>query len=263
MNLRALLISSLGIIITLFLLSTKLNIETPPGTVEVALNLYFDKTEVTNMNWMEYVYWNKDKYGKDSKEYQSVLPDTTVWIEKAKYGEPYVVHYFQHPAYRDFPVVGISHAQAVAFCEWRSDRVNEAIFLKNKSKNKSKKNTEEVLGNIPVVYNYRLPTKSEWEDVASVKCQDKVLRKIKRKNLRNNNFHREYQEGISGVFTYYPNKYGIYNLLGNVAEMIQEKGVAKGGSYRDKEKDVSILKNFNYRTPTNWIGFRCVCERVD
>ena len=32
--------------------------------------------------------------------------------------------YFSHPAYQDYPVVGISWNQAVAFCNWRTNFKN-------------------------------------------------------------------------------------------------------------------------------------------
>ena len=51
----------------------------PPGTKEVAMNLYCDETEVTNMFWLDYLHWIKLVYGDNSEEYKSAMPDTTVW----------------------------------------------------------------------------------------------------------------------------------------------------------------------------------------
>ena len=53
---------------------------TPPGTVKVTDKFYFDKTEVSNVNWREYENWNMRTYGKNSDEYINSLPDTTVWV---------------------------------------------------------------------------------------------------------------------------------------------------------------------------------------
>jgi hypothetical protein len=39
-------------------------------------------------------------------------------------------NYFRHPAYSDYPVVGVSWEQAEAYCAWRTDRVNEQILVK-------------------------------------------------------------------------------------------------------------------------------------
>ena len=106
------------------------NLPAPPGTIELSENQYFDKTEATNFHWLEYLYWTKRTYGRESKEYQQILPDTTVWIKlDGKYSQQQDF-YLRHPVYRDFPVVGISYRQAIDFCKWRSDRVMEYMLVK-------------------------------------------------------------------------------------------------------------------------------------
>lgn len=94
-------------------------------------SFYMDETEVTNIYWLEYLYWLKRVYGADYPEiYSKALPDTLVWRQKLSYNEPYVNYYLRHPAYNDYPVVGVSWLQANDFCAWRSDRVNEAILIR-------------------------------------------------------------------------------------------------------------------------------------
>ena len=63
-----------------------------------------------------------------------VYPDTTVWIKdfNYSYNEPMHNDYFSHPAYQDYPVVGISWKQAVAFCNWRTQYKN--IYQREKNK---------------------------------------------------------------------------------------------------------------------------------
>lgn len=61
------------------------------------------------------------------------------------------------------------------------------------------------------------------------------------------------------VNTYYPNKFKLLNLIGNVAEMTTEKGIAKGGSFKDNFDSFNIKTNFQYENSQNWLGFRCIC----
>ncbi|MCA1750826.1 MAG: SUMF1/EgtB/PvdO family nonheme iron enzyme [Cryomorphaceae bacterium] len=101
-----------------------------PRRVTVS-SFYMDETEVSNSYWLEYLYWLKRVYGEDYPEiYDKALPDTLVWRSKLAYNEPYVDYYLRHPAYSDYPVVGINWLQANDFCAWRSDRVNEAILIR-------------------------------------------------------------------------------------------------------------------------------------
>ncbi len=101
-----------------------------PRTVTVS-SFYIDETEVTNMHWCEYLYWLDRVYGADYPEiYKKALPDTLVWRSKLAFMEPKVEYYLRHPAYRDYPVVGINWLQANDYCAWRGDRVNEAILIR-------------------------------------------------------------------------------------------------------------------------------------
>ena len=65
------------------------------------------------------------------------------------------------------------------------------------------------------------------------------------------------------ILAYWPNKLGIYNLIGNVAEMTSIKGIAKGGSWKHTEDEISVDKDFEYTESTSWLGFRCVFEVKD
>lgn len=228
---------------------------TPPGTVQISTNLYFDETEITNFSWLEYITWMKKEHGKNSNEYKNSLPDSLVWRDVMHYNEPYVKYYFTHAAYRDYPVVGISYEQAVAYCKWRTDRVKQISGLVNAKDIK-----------------YRLPTKEEWEAVAKAGYSSIPTKST---NMHHFNLKRSKKEamGVAGklndnadvtapVQAYWPNNYGVYNIIGNVAEMVQEKGVAKGGSWRHTAEGSALTKDINYTKPTSWLGFRCVCEIV-
>lgn len=101
-----------------------------PRRVTVS-SFYMDETEVSNMSYLEYLWWTGRVFGPTFPDiYQKALPDTLVWREKLAYNEPYVEYYLRHPAFRDYPVVGINWLQANEFCAWRTDRVNEFILIR-------------------------------------------------------------------------------------------------------------------------------------
>jgi formylglycine-generating enzyme len=99
---------------------------------QVTVNsFYMDQTEVRNIDYLEYIHWLKKVYGKDYPGVvKKALPDTNVWRKKMAYNEPLVETYFRHPAYHNYPVVGVSWVQANAYASWRTDRVNELLLIK-------------------------------------------------------------------------------------------------------------------------------------
>ncbi|PLX17505.1 MAG: hypothetical protein C0599_13625 [Salinivirgaceae bacterium] len=245
----------------------------PPGTVTVDENFFIDAYEVSNLDWREYMFWTKRIYGRNSPEYKAVLPDTLVWRRPGAYNEPYVQYYHKHPAYFNYPVVGISYDQAVAYCKWRTDRVNEKIYIKE---NKIEPNDGQQFPEAPQVYKYRLPTKAEWERVAKIGYSERTKKKMNRKKNkgkeRHNLYGNETEEGLdkalnnkpditNQVDSYWPNAIGVYNIIGNVGEMVQGKFV-KGGGWRTKVEHAKVEIDFEYVNPKYWVGFRCVCEKV-
>jgi gliding motility-associated lipoprotein GldJ len=88
-----------------------------------------DETEVTNLMYLEYLDWIKRVYPPSDKKfkeiYASAVPDTLVWRNRLGNSEVYVENYLRHPAFMNYPVVGVSWIQAVQYAEWRSDRVAE------------------------------------------------------------------------------------------------------------------------------------------
>ena len=99
-----------------------------PRRVTVA-SFYMDETEVRNLDYLEYLYWLSRVYVSYPGVYRKALPDTLVWRAKLAYNEPLVEYYFRHPAYRNYPVVGVSWLQANDYCAWRTDRVNELMLV--------------------------------------------------------------------------------------------------------------------------------------
>ena len=106
-------------------------------------SFYMDETEVTNAMYMEYLDWIKRVYPPSEDNFRAIyngaLPDTLVWRNRLGFNEVMTENYLRHPAYGEYPVVGVSWIQAVEFSNWRSDRVNEynlerAGYLKRDAK---------------------------------------------------------------------------------------------------------------------------------
>lgn len=99
-------------------------------------SFYLDETEVTNMMYMEYLDWLKRVFPPTEENYKNIYegasPDTLVWRNRLGYNETMTNNYLRHPAYAEYPVVGVNWIQAVEFCKWRTDRVNEKILEDNK-----------------------------------------------------------------------------------------------------------------------------------
>ncbi|UGU17484.1 gliding motility lipoprotein GldJ [Sinomicrobium kalidii] len=92
-------------------------------------SFYMDETEVTNLMYLEYLDWLKKVFPPGTPMYENIytgaLPDTMVWRNRLGYNEVMTDNYLRHPAYANYPVVGVNWVQAVQFSEWRTDRVNE------------------------------------------------------------------------------------------------------------------------------------------
>ena len=98
-------------------------------------SFYMDETEVTNSMYLDYLDWIKSVYPPTEENYKNIYegasPDTLVWRNRLGYNETMTNNYLRHPAYAEYPVVGVNWIQAVEFSNWRTQRVNEALLEKN------------------------------------------------------------------------------------------------------------------------------------
>jgi len=215
------------------------------------------------------------------KEEIQIYPDTTVWIKDFvySYNEPMHNDYFSHPAYQDYPVVGVSWKQAVAFCNWRTHYKNSYQRSKNK----------------PLVNNFRLPSEAEWEYAARGGIPSGVypwggpyLLNDRGCFLANFKPLRGDYAADQAVYTveaksYLPNDYNLFNMAGNVAEWTsssydssayeyvaslspnmslqsESRKVVRGGSWKDVAYYLRVSsRDFEYQdTSRSFIGFRTV-----
>jgi len=110
-------------------------------------SFYMDETEVTNLMYMEYLDWLKRVFPPEQENYKNIYegasPDTLVWRNRLGYNETMTNNYLRHPAYAEYPVVGVNWIQAVEFSKWRTDRVNEKTLEDQKYLTKDAKLTAE------------------------------------------------------------------------------------------------------------------------
>jgi gliding motility-associated lipoprotein GldJ len=106
-------------------------------------SFYMDETEVTNKMYAEYLYWIKAVFPPTEENYKNIyngaIPDTLVWRNRLGYNETMTNNYLRHPAYANYPVVGVNWIQATEFCKWRTNRVNENILERAKYLKKDNK----------------------------------------------------------------------------------------------------------------------------
>ena len=220
----------------------------------------------------------------------SIFPDTLAWMHDYSYAfnEPMTDEYFWHPAFDDYPVVGINWNQAVAFTKWRTQIMNGYL----------KRNNELTLP------DFRLPTESEWEyaarggmDLSPYPWGGPYTRNHKGCFLANFKPLRGNYTADGGlrsvkVASYNPNPYGLYDMAGNVSEWtsntfdesafsyahdmnmdyrldsedadseVLKRKVIRGGSWKDISYFIQTsTRDFEYQdTAKCYIGFRCTVD---
>jgi formylglycine-generating enzyme required for sulfatase activity len=101
---------------------------------------FFLPTEISNLSYRKFV---------QSTRNPAHTPDTNCWLGPKPFSEPLSHYYFQHPAYNDFPVCGVSFLQAKAYCQWLQDSLNQVLSQKK----------------IPQRVEVDLPSSDEWVNI--------------------------------------------------------------------------------------------------
>lgn len=238
------------------------SIQGPKREVTVT-SYYLKETEVTNIEWNEYLdYLQK----KDTALFEAALPDEKVWERALGYNDPFISNYRRGKGFRFYPVVGVSWVQANAYCKWLTDQLNESI-AKKAGKTYDPENPtggdDQSIESDLVGIGYRLPTEAEWEyaaraiigtqDLNLVQSTQRVypwgdglsLRgkegEWKGKYLANFKRSKGNYKGVPGeshsdaptceVWDYPPNDLGLYDMGGNVSEWVYD--VYRPLSYQD------------------------------
>lgn len=262
---------------------------------------YMDDTEITNNEYRQFVYamikggedgtipdttnmgryFTVDQVRMITDPKMPYYPDTTVWMRDFAHhmGDPLLKYYFAHPAFDDYPVVGVNWKSARLFATWRTAYLN-----------RSRVENEEV-----PMPNFRLPSEAEWEyasrggrDLSPYPWGGPYIRNTKGCLLANfkpgrGNYYDDGFSYTSPVGSYFANDYGLYDMAGNVSEWCEDafyesayplvwdmnptyfdnsepRKVIRGGSW----KDISYYcqtgtRVFEFQdTSKSFVGFRCV-----
>lgn len=262
LNMRTLLLFFLLIGLSLVLNAKKNSIK--DNYVEIKPNLFVSKYETTNIEYKEFL---KDLGQTCSKEeYKSVRPDSSLWRTAItnSFTEPYVDKYNNHPGFDNYPVVNVSKEAIEKYCKWITEKYNSCS-------NRAYKKVE-----------FRLPTEAEWMSFSSpyigqrlpwngtypyiIKAKDQI---VPLANIKINDYTKDlFNYSFDGALTvncvgkYGSNKLGIFDIVGNVAELTKENKI-KGGSW-DNTIDESYIDLFqSFAVPDPRVGFRLVIEIVE
>jgi formylglycine-generating enzyme required for sulfatase activity len=250
----------------------------------VLQHFFMSKTEVSNGEYRKFIEYLKSI--NDAEKLSYCYVDSSRWKDVLAHSENFINHYFANTLYNDYPVVNISYEAATQYCRWLSDSLNRnnnefkyevtlpsrvewlrattkgtsvglyawnGLYLTHSGKkyygqtlcNHTRFSSENIRFNeekgkyelVPGFdYDYRLDTAYRWYEIAGV---------------------------LAPVKSYWPSVNGAYNMNGNVAEMVLEKGIAVGGSWRSGGYDVRNESFVTYKEPSPTIGFRPIIRIIE
>ena len=258
-------------------------IEIPSGevfientSVEVEA-FYISQYEVTNLQYQAFLEDMKTNERQEVLDIIQIKPNKPrSWKRNPVVPDTSDLHlYHTYKGYANFPVLNVSYEAAKLYCEWLTEKV-------------AKEN------NTGFQITFRLPTREEWIRAARGNLMRATyawggpyleggggyylcnFKRISSEHIRFNeatntyeivppspNYIEEMATGQLYVSTdavdmYPANDFGLYNMCGNVAEMVSEKGKAVGGSWNDTGYDVRVESMQDYTGASPYVGFRPV-----
>jgi formylglycine-generating enzyme required for sulfatase activity len=218
-------------------------------------SFYIDRFEITNKEYRDFI---SDLSGENRDKH---LPDSTAWDEAASRANWKT--YFYGSERSDYPVVAVTWSDAKEYCKWEGKR---------------------------------LPTEAEWEYAARAGRVGGVYpwagfspRDPQGRYLANFNPGRQGQAADGYAFTapvgsYPPNRWGLHDVAGNVAEWVQDaytpsysalsgldpvykdseenRRVVRGGSWASNAFQIGVgVRNYQEKSNASArIGFRCAAD---
>lgn len=230
---------------------------------------YMLETEVTNKAYN--LFLNDLKAQGRIDDYEKACFRSENWYTPNHHNEAARCYYDSFPAYELYPAVNVPYEGAVLFCQWLTEKVG---------------NPE---------WEYVLPSQLDWTWAASggmtraaysmgepfltardgtpyyhyLHIDDAWIARTDSGFQVVNNHSGTMRTDFIGSDIPFPakslraNGYGLYNMCGNVAEMVSNPNLAVGGSWLDPGYDIRIYSIKNYTQPSPQIGFRVIARKVE
>ncbi|MDX1348983.1 MAG: SUMF1/EgtB/PvdO family nonheme iron enzyme [Putridiphycobacter sp.] len=229
--------------------------------------------EITNLEYREFIHTCYLSKG-DTLGALAALPDTAVWSADSSraFLFPLANLYYRHPAYNNYPVVNVSKTNAEKYCNWLTNIIRQTYTASTFN-------------------DFRLPTEQEWTYAAkgglqvspypwggpytrnSKGCYLANFNTVGEHNLTSDENGRptlvskgEFKADkiADGAFatcitkSYPPNGFGLYDMAGNVAEMIKDDNAAMGGHWNSYGNDIQVTSKISFDKANPFVGFRPV-----
>lgn len=238
-------------------------------------SFYMSQNEISNLQYNEFLYHLK-KQGR-TEDYKIAHVDTMKWNTFFSWeNNTMMEHYHNHPAYHNYPVVNISKEGAEMYCAWLTEVYDS-------------------LSNGELKLKFRIPTRAEyiraargdnhswtytWGGPFLRNSEGSILanfvrvgsESIKRDSTGQlivtpidykNESHSSSQDVIAPTKSYWPNTFGLYNINGNVAEMVGDEDIAVGGSWHAPGYDIRIESKQEFTEANPMVGFRIVATYLE
>lgn len=200
--------------------------------VEIKPGIYVSKLETSNLDYRTFL--NILRKTNQVELAEKCRYDSTLWVKTfpSGFSQPMQDNYHWNNAFNDYPVVNIKHSSALAYCDWLTNLYSK--WDKAQFKNAI----------------FKLPSEAEWQAVVSAEPSaangypwagtgafdenKKCLANIKFRNEENPEKPNYLKDGgfqTVNVSSCNTTENGIYNLIGNASEMLEEEGKAKGGNW--------------------------------
>jgi sulfatase modifying factor 1 len=236
---------------------------------ETVQSFYISKGEVTNFQYQEFLSYLKTN--NDLEKLKICQIDTANWSTSNTSTAPMASHYHSHPAYRNYPVVNVSHEAAKLYAEFVSKLFSTRfpgvqVICRLLSYSEYVRAARGEDWHMSYAWNSSLTRNKNGQILGNfVRIGEECITRNKETGLFEVNLEGlpTYNSGSSNDVlapseSYWPNQFGVYNLSGNAAEMINEKGVAVGGSWSDPGYDVRIDSRKEFTGTDKTVGFRIV-----
>lgn len=264
----------------------------PPNSIKVDDNLYADRTEVTNLLWLEYQNWVKEVTPKESKESYGGHMDEDILINPSMCLNVKANQYIYDLSFADRPVLGITQQQAREFNEWRTNSITHFYLIRMghfKEDYKPEKHKDFSVEayfageydfylakeKIDFYYYYKLPNQDERKKIVdyAIKSATNYFESSKKKKVKE--CKESYPQWVYNIqpceiktSNFVPTQQGnfqcisedpetLLHVFGNVSEWLEEEHLTAGGSWKSKELSSTDVIEKEEKA-TAWTGFRSV-----